>query len=101
MYQAPFGSIPACFQSDFSRVCVPELSPRDTNLDWLPEIRFMAWVLLLVDLILAGSEGGPMMMKSLYMTRRRFNSLPSATYFFSRLGAWTNATSASPLAASS
>ncbi len=37
-------------------------------------------------LILAGSSAGPMITKSLYMTRRRFVSLPSITYFFSSVG---------------
>ena len=32
MYQSPPGSIPTSFHSDFSRLWVPELSPRDTNL---------------------------------------------------------------------
>ena len=34
------------------------------------------------------------------MTRRRFDSVPSSTYFFSSDGAWTRTTSASPRAAS-
>ena len=53
-----------------------------------------------MPLIFAGSSSGPMMTKSLYMTRRRFSILPSSTYFRSSEGAWTSATSASPRAAS-
>ena len=47
-------------------------------------------------LIFAGSSAGPMMTKSLYMTRRRLRILPSSTYFFSSAGAWASVTSASP-----
>src|SRR3972149_6395168 len=87
MYHSPFGWIPAFFHSDFSRLCVPELSPRETNLLALAATRFIASALLLVDLILAGSFAGPRMMKSLYMTRRRFGRVPSGADFFSRLRA--------------
>ena len=31
MYQGAAGVIPACFQSFCSRMCVPDLSPRETN----------------------------------------------------------------------
>src|SRR3990170_2241374 len=87
IYHSPFGWIAALFQSDFSRLWVPELSPRETNRLALAAIRFIAAALLLVDLIWAGSFAGPRMMKSLYITRRRLSSFPSATYIFSRVGA--------------
>ncbi len=99
-YHPPAGATPAFFHSDFSRLCVPESSPRETNLARPAAIRCIASTLSFVDLIPAGSPGGPRITKSLYMTRRRFKSLPSATYFFSSSGACTSATSASPLAAS-
>src|SRR5215510_9971832 len=98
-YQAPFGVIPADFQRDFSRLWVPELSPLETNGACDCSMSFSAAAAVLLDFILAGSFEGPIIMKSLYITTRRFNSLPWATYLFSRLGAWTSTTSASPFAA--
>ena len=62
--------------------------------------RLSASTALGMPLIFAGSSSGPMMTKSLYMTSRRFRILPSSTYFRSRDGACTSATSASPRAAS-
>ena len=99
MYHSPFGSRPASFHSDFSSTWVPELSPRDTKREPVVPIAFIASAAF-IPLIFAGSPAGPMMTKSLYMTSRRSCSLPSSTYFFSRLGAWQRATSASPRAAS-
>src|SRR5258705_234270 len=99
MYQAPFGSMPACFHSASSRVWVPDLSPRETKRDWLSAMRLSASSALGSPLICAGSSGGPITMKSLYMTRRRLVILPSSTYFFSRPGACASVTSASPRAA--
>ena len=55
---------------------------------------------LVAERTFAGSSLGPMMTKSLYITKRRLSSFLSATYCFSRLGACTSATSASPFAAS-
>ena len=99
MYQAPLGSTPACFHSPSSSVCVPDLSPRETKRDWLSAILFIASSALDMPLTFAGSSSGPMMTKSLYMTRRRLSSLPSSTYFRSTEGAWASVTSASPRAA--
>ena len=78
MYQAPRGSIPACFHRPCSRMCVPDLSPRETKRDCVSAIRLSASTAFVMPLILAGSSSGPMMTKSLYMTRRRFSILPSA-----------------------
>src|SRR5262249_26510319 len=97
----PLGSIPACFHSAFSRLCVPELSPRDTKRDRLSAMSFIACTLLLVDLILAGAFCGPMMTETLFITGPHLTSLPAAAFFFVRLGAGARATCASPLAASS
>src|SRR5215472_15346260 len=99
MYHVPCGSMPACFQSPSSRRWVPDLSPRDTKRDCVSAIRLRASTALGMPLILAGSSSAPTMMKSLYMTRRRFCILPSSTYFRSSEGACTSATSASPRAA--
>src|SRR5882724_3886658 len=99
MYHAPLGSLPACFHSPSSRRWVPDLSPRETKRDCVPAMRLRASTALGMPLILAGSSSGPMMTKSLYMTSRRFCILPSSTYFRSREGACTRATSASPRAA--
>jgi hypothetical protein len=78
---------------------VPDLSPRETKRDWLSAMRLRASSAFGSPLIFAGSSGGPMTTKSLYMTRRRLDILPSATYFFSRPGACASVTSASPRAA--
>ena len=98
MYQLPLGSIPACFQSASSRAWVPDLSPRDTNRASAAAILFSASTAG-SPLTRAGSSAGPITMKSLYMTRRRFAILPSSTYFLSRAGACARVTSASPRAA--
>ena len=79
---------------------MPDLSPRETKRDCVSAMRLSASTALGMPLIFAGSSSGPMMTKSLYMTRRRFCILPSSTYFRSSEGAWTRATSASPRAAS-
>ena len=100
IYQPPPGSTPARFQSDFSRTCVPELSPRETKRAPASAMAFSASAAFFVPLTLAGSSAGPMTTKSLYMTSRRLSILPSATYFFSSAGAWASTTSASPRAAS-
>src|SRR5262245_29043263 len=100
MYQGAAGVTPASFHSACSRMCVPDLSPRETKRAPAAAIFASAAAARGSPRILAGSASGPTMMKSLYMTRRRFRSLPSATYFFSSDGAWTSATSASPRAAS-
>ena len=100
MYQPPCGSTRASFQSDFSSTWVPELSPRETKRARLAAIAFNASAAFFIPLIFAGSSGGPMMTKSLYMTSRRSSILPSSTYFFSSAGACASTTSASPLAAS-
>ncbi len=84
MYQAPFGSMPACFHSACSSTWVPDLSPRETKRAWLSAMRLSASAAFGRPLIFAGSSGGPMITKSLYMTRRRLLILPSSTYFFSR-----------------
>ena len=86
MYQAPLGSTPACFHSPSSSMCVPDLSPRETKRDCVSAIRLIASTALGMPLIFAGSSSGPMMTKSLYMTRRRFSILPSSTYFRSTDG---------------
>ena len=99
MYHGALGSTPACFHSACSSTCVPDLSPRETKRAWLSAMRFRASAAG-SPLIFAGSSSGPMMTKSLYMTRRRFRILPSSTYFFSTLGACASVTSASPRAAS-
>jgi hypothetical protein len=100
MYQPVCGSTPASFQSSFSRLWVPELSPRETKREPVDAMAFIASAAFVVPLIFAGSSPGPMMTKSLYMTRRRLSILPSAMYFFSSPGAWARTTSASPRPAS-
>src|SRR5262245_14113093 len=49
-------------------------------------------------LICAGSCGGPMTMKSLYITRRREVAYPSCIHAFSAAGEWVRTTSPSPRA---
>src|SRR2546425_4291073 len=99
MYQGAAGVTPACFHSACSRMCVPDLSPRETKRAPAAAIFANAATARFSPPILAGSASGPTTMKSLYMTSRRSWSLPSSTYFFSREGAWTRTTSASPRAA--
>src|SRR5690349_18104182 len=100
MYHGPDGSMPADFHKDFSRKCVPELSPRETKRAPVCAIAFIACAADVTPLMPAGSFAGPMMTKSLYMTSRRLSILPSLTYFFSSSGACARTTSASPRAAS-
>ncbi len=100
MYQGAVGVTSASFQRRCSRMCVPDLSPRETNRAPAAATFFNASSTFLSPLIWAGSASGPTSRKSLYMTRRRSCILPSATYFFSRAGAWQSVTSASPRAAS-
>ena len=99
MYQGAAGVSPAAFHSDCSSTWVPDLSPRETKRAPASTIFLRAVTMLLSPWILAGSDSGPIRRKSLYMTRRRSCSLPSATYFFSSAGAWASVTSASPRAA--
>src|SRR5947199_1987698 len=101
MYQGAAGVTPACFHSACSRMCVPDLSPSEPKRAPAAAIFANAATARFSPPILAGSASGPTTMKSLYMTSRRSWSLPSSTYFFSREGAWTRTTSASPRAARS
>src|SRR3990172_1809640 len=64
----PTGSLPAFFQRESSLVWVPDLSPRETNRDPDSAIFLNASAADLMPLIFAGSEDGPMMTKSLYIT---------------------------------
>ena len=70
-YHAPFAfsrSIPDAFQSFSSAMCVPLLSPRDTNGACAASILFNASVMSLVPPTFAGSLFGPISTKSLYIT---------------------------------
>src|SRR5687768_17720885 len=87
IYHEPLGWTPAAFHNDFSRLCVPELSPRETKGALACSIALRAAPADLSFATLAGSSLGPITTKSLYITRRGFCSLPSAAYFFSKLGA--------------
>src|SRR5450759_307893 len=64
----PLGSMVADVQMDASLVYVPEVSPREANSALAFAILVKALTAEVSPLILAGSEAGPTMMKSLYMT---------------------------------
>ena len=76
-------------------MCVPDLSPRLAKGAFFPEIAFRASAEVL-PFTFAGSEAGPTMMKSLYMTSRR--SLPFFSFMkaASASGSCTSSTSTSP-----
>ena len=96
-YQSPAGLTPAFCQSASSFLLVPESSPRDTNIARDVAILASASAASLLCATAAGSAGGPMMTKSLYITWRRFTPQPSSTNFCSAAGACTSTTSTSPL----
>ena len=66
-----------------SAMCVPLLSPRETNGAFAASIFLSAAVMSLPPATFAGSLFGPTRTKSLYITGKRFTPKPSATNFSS------------------
>ena len=64
-------------------MCVPLLSPRDTNGACVAWIFFSASRMSLPPAIFAGSLFGPISTKSLYITGKRLTPCPSARNFSS------------------
>ena len=93
------GSTLAEVQIDISLVDVPESSPRATKTvlpAWPAAAIFLnASAAVSTPLMPAGSDAGPTMTNSLYMTSVRAPPKPAATNFFSAAGLWTSRTSAS------
>ena len=71
-------------------MCVPLLSPRETNGACAAWIFFSASRMSLPPAIFAGSLFGPISTKSLYITGKRLTPWPSARNFSSAAFAWTN-----------
>src|SRR5262249_6496944 len=99
--EAAFTSTPACFHSRSSALWVPLSSPREAKGAAAAAIFASAAGASLMPLMPAGSAWGPTMMKSLYMTSKRFTPKPSATNCSSDFLSCTNSTSASPFLARS
>ena len=98
-YHGPFAfsrSMPETFHRSSSAMCVPLLSPRDTNGACAVWIFFSASTMSLPPATFAGSLFGPISTKSLYITGNRLTPSPSARNFSSAAFAWTKTTSASP-----
>src|SRR5882724_595264 len=103
-YQVPeaaFTSTPASFHNRSSALWVPLSSPREANGAAAAAIFARAAGASAMPLMPAGSACGPTMMKSLYMTSKRFTPKPSATNCSSDFLSCTNSTSASPFLARS
>src|SRR6266545_934973 len=95
-YQGRSGERPARRHSSSSFSCVPDLSPRETNVARAPAILRNASTASRAARTFAGSFAGPTTTKSLCMTSRRSTPQPSATNRSSRARAWTSTTSTSP-----
>ncbi len=83
----PLGSIPAAFQSAFSRVWVPELSPRETKFafalgDRLERASAPFRRANFGGIVLRTDDN-----KVVVHDEPTIKQLPSAAYFFSKLGA--------------
>ena len=78
---------------------MPLLSPRDVNGAPDAAIFFKASSTSCEPATFAGSDFGPTITKSLYITSRRSMPKPSSTNFCSATWSWTSTTSASPLRA--
>ena len=101
-YQPPEAastSTPASFQSPSSALWVPLSSPREAKGASAAAIFTSAATASAMPATPAGSEGGPTMTKSLYITSKRATPSPSATNFSSAVLACTKRTSPSPFAA--
>ena len=77
-YQGPAGAMPVCFQRFFSKMSVPELSPREMNVAREAAIARSASKMFLPR-VCAGSAGGPTRTKSLCITSRRRSPFPCST----------------------
>jgi hypothetical protein len=76
---AALTSTPASCHSESSFLWVPLSSPREVKSDLVLAMADSEAMASLLPLMPAGSDAGPTMMKSLYMTSWRVTPLPSAT----------------------
>ena len=101
-YQPPDAadmSTPVSPQSRRSALWVPLSSPREAKAAPEPAIFASAATASVIPATPAGSDGGPTITKSLYITSARAIPWPSATNVISAGFAWTKSTSPSPFAA--
>ena len=101
-YQLPEAaatSMPVAVQSFFSALCVPLSSPRDRKGTCNAAIFCRAAVTSALARIPAGSNLGPIMTKSLYITSKRLSPQPALTKSSSSSLECTKSTSPSPFLA--